>query len=750
MLSHTPQLCKALLLFLIIVSTTNLFSRQGNSPWTVDPWYETPKSRSTKLVLKDAEGVPHTLYEESNAVLIIEGNYREPGWDNVANPGTKNADLLVKRLESRGFHVLIWKDLTGSQLISILSEVNPNVGYVHNSRLFLYFYGHGYTLNLSPDPDDTRTFLVPVDAPDPVKRQAEFLRVALPITQILELSKQIFAKHTFFALEACKSGAIMSALSNSFGFPRPLGYLLSPEILLNDHKILTAASKNEDILANSPFTPLLAAALEEGDSNHDGYVTASEVVSFVKQNLPRAVAGQTPQVMSFPLNDSGDFIFGAATEGSGPVVASSKTLIVNAAQPVPEKTDKHLDNISETNNFVKMGGLSGTVEGTITGSDRHVLAGANVTILSQTTGWSKDQRVDEQGHYIFSGVPPGTYSIIVKAQGYKDRVKSVEVPRELSSIAERKLVPVETKGLGWAVTYEGTILHTKDGGASWTNGKQTSEPLRSVAFATPQLGWAVGGKGTIIHTEDGGSTWRPQVNELSGTNQTLVSVCFVSPRSGWAVSNSGVILRTEDGGSSWKPYDSSGLATPGVSAGLDFVTFPSPQSGWIISDYGLLHTDDGGTRWTNKTLGKGFLYPNAIFFLTPQTGWAAATDAKDVSVILHTEDGGLTWKRQWRDPAGKNASSFNSIAFTSAQEGWIVGDGGFMLHTVDGGASWTKVTPAPFRLRSVTFATQEIGWAVGDEGVVLSTNNGGRDWKQQIIEPGLNLMSTTSLQNELK
>ena len=414
MFSHTPTSSKILnLLFLaLFVSIPNLLSAQVKSRWTTTPSYETAGSHSTALVIKDTAGILHTLYSESHAVLIIEGNYRQPSWDNVSEPGERNEKLLVKRLESRGFQVVVWRDLTGSQLDTTLKEVRDNFGYIQNSRLFLYFYGHGYKLKISPDSDETRTFLIPIDTPNPVKNEAEFYRVALPITQLLELSKQITVKHSFFALEACKSGAITSSLDDFFDFPRPLGYLLSQEILNPDHKILTAASQNEDILADSPFTPLLAAALEFGDSNHDGYVTGSEVVSFVKERLPQvtqAITRQTPQVMWFPLADGGDFIFGPAMPGSTATLAIPRTPVAvtpkperatpppppdlrsnppsnevpaAAHKPPPDQPGKPVDNETQTKGAIRLelGKVSGVIEGTV--SDPNHMSSLTPTYLS--------------------------------------------------------------------------------------------------------------------------------------------------------------------------------------------------------------------------------------------------------------------------------------------------------------------------------------------------------------------------------
>ena len=46
----------------------------------------------------------------------------------------------------------------------------------------------------------------------------------------------------------------------------------------------------------------------------------------------------------------------------------------------------------------------------------------------------------------------------------------------------------------------------------------TREDFVEVNFVTPQSGWAVGKAGTILHTEDGGNTWSQQ---KSGTDANL-------------------------------------------------------------------------------------------------------------------------------------------------------------------------------------------------------------------------------------
>jgi photosystem II stability/assembly factor-like uncharacterized protein len=60
-----------------------------------------------------------------------------------------------------------------------------------------------------------------------------------------------------------------------------------------------------------------------------------------------------------------------------------------------------------------------------------------------------------------------------------------------------------------------------------------------------EYGTAVGNIGTILHTTDGGATWTSQ---NSGTTNRLNGVFFVDGCTGTAVGDTGMILRTNTGG----------------------------------------------------------------------------------------------------------------------------------------------------------------------------------------------------------
>ena len=60
----------------------------------------------------------------------------------------------------------------------------------------------------------------------------------------------------------------------------------------------------------------------------------------------------------------------------------------------------------------------------------------------------------------------------------------------------------------WAVGWNGTLLHSTDGGVTWNmRSGTTADALQSVAFADEKRAVAVGEKGTITTSDDSGKTW---------------------------------------------------------------------------------------------------------------------------------------------------------------------------------------------------------------------------------------------------
>ena len=82
----------------------------------------------------------------------------------------------------------------------------------------------------------------------------------------------------------------------------------------------------------------------------------------------------------------------------------------------------------------------------------------------------------------------------------------------------------------------------------WQNPLPQGNSLSAIAFVDTKTGWAVGALGTILHTVDGGVTWTIQ---NSGTKVNLARVIFNNKSTGWSFGGS-TLLHTTDGGKNWQ------------------------------------------------------------------------------------------------------------------------------------------------------------------------------------------------------
>jgi len=163
----------------------------------------------------------------------------------------------------------------------------------------------------------------------------------------------------------------------------------------------------------------------------------------------------------------------------------------------------------------------------------------------------------------------------------------------------------------------------------------------------------VGQHGIIVASEDGGSSWRVQRRGVA--EDSLGDVVFVSDHQGWAVGTlgargRGAVLATQDG-ETW--FEQSAR----IRSHLYGVSAADSEHVWAVGDEGvILATSDGGSTWERQSSGtKAILY--AVSFADALHGWVAGCrpigDPVENQpwryrwVILGTDDGGLTWRRQF-------------------------------------------------------------------------------------------------------
>ncbi|WP_118974556.1 WD40/YVTN/BNR-like repeat-containing protein [Taibaiella koreensis] len=103
----------------------------------------------------------------------------------------------------------------------------------------------------------------------------------------------------------------------------------------------------------------------------------------------------------------------------------------------------------------------------------------------------------------------------------------------------------------------GAVLKTANGGNSWALQDIHGDFFRSIACVGPDQVWVVGYNGTIVHTADGGGHWEKQRN---GDNPLLKkyrlrAVCFKDSQTGYAAGDKGLLLKTTDGGKHWSEFE---------------------------------------------------------------------------------------------------------------------------------------------------------------------------------------------------
>jgi photosystem II stability/assembly factor-like uncharacterized protein len=153
---------------------------------------------------------------------------------------------------------------------------------------------------------------------------------------------------------------------------------------------------------------------------------------------------------------------------------------------------------------------------------------------------------------------------------------------------------------------------------------------------------------------------------------------------------------------------------------------PEILAPWSVSTVGndatILHTEDGGATWKSQNNSKGTFY--SVNFPTRASGWAVGSGG----AIWHTNDGGESWGGQ----TSGVTNDLTEVAFVGPEFGWAAGDEGTILHTEDGGSTWKKQNSGTSdNLWSLAFVTKQSGWAAGANGTILHTEDGGNSWKPQ-------------------
>jgi len=239
------------------------------------------------------------LYRYSYALVIGIDNYTQ-GWPRLSN-AIRDARLLAEELQRKGFEVTLKTDLNSSELEGALKEFFIIKGEAPEARLFVWFAGHGHTI-------DGEGFLIPADAPM-AENGALFRFKALSMRRLGEYVRLAQSKHAFVVFDSCFSGTIFTSQRS-----RPPAAVTRATIL-PVRQFLSSGDAQQQVSDDGMFRKLFIRAIrgeERADANGDGYLTGSELGMFLTDRLTNLTrSSQTPRYgkLRDADYDRGDFVF---------------------------------------------------------------------------------------------------------------------------------------------------------------------------------------------------------------------------------------------------------------------------------------------------------------------------------------------------------------------------------------------------------------------------------------------------------
>ena len=266
------------------------------------------------------------LYDESHALLIGASAYTN-GWPSL--PGVKlDISAVGEALQKHGFKVEVVMNPTSQNFNQLVRSFIARHGQSPGNRLLVYFAGHGHTLTTV----DGRElgYIVPVDAPSPVKDVGGFKQTAVSMDEIEVYARQIESKHALFMFDSCFSGSLFES---SRGVPPAIASRTAKPV----RQFITAGTSDQTVPDRSVFREQFIEALGgEADANGDGYVTGSELGSFLEDRVTNySNRAQTPRwgKIRNPALDKGDFVFLAGRVAAAPKNTSAATGNTGTALP---------------------------------------------------------------------------------------------------------------------------------------------------------------------------------------------------------------------------------------------------------------------------------------------------------------------------------------------------------------------------------------------------------------------------------
>jgi len=284
-------------------------------------------------------------------------------------------------------------------------------------------------------------------------------------------------------------------------------------------------------------------------------------------------------------------------------------------------------------------------------------------------------------------------------------------------------------------------------------GQPTQEQYSGISFISPTDGWVSTGDDRLLHTTNGGQSW----TTTTTGDLRLMILHFVNTNLGYALADVAnaqhtadhayAVVQTTDGGATWHILKEVAAST-GQPSDLQ-LTYPAPLHLYVALGEQVIASDNGGLTWRNVQFRQPGWHLTSMSFEGVQAGWAIGIvplptknryAGNDRIVLLHTVNAGRTWSvdAKWTQPA----QAFGSVSFVNAHDGWVtMGNTASMQdelwRTRDGGQRWSLLQRSllndgdPLGVEQPQWLTPDYGWipdAMGampmPSGVDVTTDGG--------------------------
>lgn len=194
-------------------------------------------------------------------------------------------------------------------------------------------------------------------------------------------------------------------------------------------------------------------------------------------------------------------------------------------------------------------GSTSTLGGRVTDSQQHVIAGADVTVISRQTGVETHATTNGAGLWQVSSLVAGHYRFVVKAKGFATvehsaidlqiaDVKSIDVEMKVGSVDEQVVVTAETPLIDTTAAVSGVVLTTSQLEELPTSSNSPTElvALAPGVFMAPPSGgaaylWSTNSESAI--TVNGSGSGTNAVNYvIDGASNTITSsgqIAYIPP-----------------------------------------------------------------------------------------------------------------------------------------------------------------------------------------------------------------------------